>query len=88
VLACDGIWDCMTNQEVVDFVQTRIAEGKPLEIISEQIIDYCLAPEATLGAVGIASYSDYLSVYSIVSNQVIVVTVKVAIICRSLLLGF
>lgn len=25
VLACDGIWDVMTNDEVVEFVRTRIA---------------------------------------------------------------
>jgi serine/threonine protein phosphatase PrpC len=24
VLACDGIWDVMTNQEVVDFIAQRL----------------------------------------------------------------
>lgn len=52
VLACDGIWDCMTNQEVVDFVQIRAAEGKELTTICEEMMDWCLAPDAYPGAVG------------------------------------
>ncbi|GFE52633.1 phosphatase 2C domain-containing protein [Babesia ovis] len=26
VLACDGIWDCKSNQQVIDFVRSRLAE--------------------------------------------------------------
>ncbi|XP_025831199.1 protein phosphatase 1G-like [Agrilus planipennis] len=28
VLACDGIWNSMTNQEVVDFIRSRIEKGE------------------------------------------------------------
>jgi serine/threonine protein phosphatase PrpC len=34
VLACDGIWDVLTNQEVVTFVRSRIAQGMQPDIVS------------------------------------------------------
>lgn len=52
VLACDGIWDCMTNQEVVDYIRVRIAENQALEDICEAIMDHCLAPDSEVGGVG------------------------------------
>ncbi|XP_039292202.1 probable protein phosphatase CG10417 [Nilaparvata lugens] len=48
VLACDGIWNSMTSQEVVDFVKPKLHEGVPVSKICEQMFDHCLAPN-TLG---------------------------------------
>ncbi|KAI5056701.1 hypothetical protein GOP47_0028519 [Adiantum capillus-veneris] len=49
ILACDGIWDCMTSQMVVDFIHEHIHESSSLSAVCEKILDKCLAPTTTLG---------------------------------------
>ena len=46
VLACDGIWDVMTNDEVVDFVSKRI-HNTEISLICEEVCSRCLAPRGT-----------------------------------------
>jgi protein phosphatase 2C family protein 2/3 len=50
VLACDGIWDCLSSQDVVNIVRYQVTEGKELTEIGEMICDHCLAPDTTSGA--------------------------------------
>ncbi len=45
VLACDGVWDCMTNQEVCDFVGQRLDKGVKLSKIIEEIFDNIVATD-------------------------------------------
>ncbi|OMJ29286.1 putative protein phosphatase 2C [Smittium culicis] len=52
VVACDGIWDCLSNQQVVHFVREKISLGMKLDEISEQLMEKCLAGESELGGVG------------------------------------
>lgn len=43
VLACDGIWDVMTNEELCDFVRDRMRLTDDLEMICSYVIDTCLS---------------------------------------------
>lgn len=43
VLACDGIWDVMSNEECCNFVRGEMMDGEHnLGIIAESLIDQCL----------------------------------------------
>jgi serine/threonine protein phosphatase PrpC len=46
LLACDGIWDVMTNEEVASFVTDRITTTT-LEDIAGQLLDECLRRTST-----------------------------------------
>jgi len=52
LLACDGIWDVLSNQEVADFVNRRIGQGKEPEIICEELMTRCLASDCSMGGLG------------------------------------
>jgi len=46
ILACDGIWDVMTNEDVALFVIQRLSTNK-LEEITSQLLDECLRRKST-----------------------------------------
>ncbi|XP_032881854.1 protein phosphatase 1G [Amblyraja radiata] len=53
VIACDGIWNVLSSQEVVDFISERInkqdenGDLRMLSSISEELLDHCLAPDTS-----------------------------------------
>uniref|UniRef100_A0A8C7XZ27 Protein phosphatase 1G n=1 Tax=Oryzias sinensis TaxID=183150 RepID=A0A8C7XZ27_9TELE len=52
VIACDGIWNVLSSQEVVDFISERLkpdegGEVRPLSSIVEELLDHCLAPDTS-----------------------------------------
>lgn len=46
ILACDGIWDCLSLQTCVACVRRGVREGKPLEQICEELMELCCAPNS------------------------------------------
>jgi len=42
VLACDGVWDVMTNEDLCSFVRSRLLITDDLEAISNHVVDTCL----------------------------------------------
>ncbi|XP_027180690.1 probable protein phosphatase 2C 60 isoform X1 [Coffea eugenioides] len=58
VLACDGVWDCMSNQQLVDYIHEQLssvstlsASGNEtkLSMVCERVLDRCLAPSTAGG---------------------------------------
>jgi protein phosphatase 2C family protein 2/3 len=52
VIACDGIWDVLTNNEVIEFCRKRIMMQVDPMKICEELMDQCLAPDCHMGGLG------------------------------------
>lgn len=47
-----GIWDCLSSQQVVDFIRRAVANGDALTKVCEDLMVKCLAPDSELGGIG------------------------------------
>ncbi|GEQ66811.1 hypothetical protein JCM33374_g474 [Metschnikowia sp. JCM 33374] len=52
ILACDGIWDCLSSQNCVECVRRGIYERKPFTQICEEIMELCCAPTSDGSGIG------------------------------------
>jgi len=49
LMGCDGIWECKSNKELIEYCKGKINEGQLLEKIMEQLLDDILAPNTANG---------------------------------------
>jgi len=49
VIGCDGIWECLTNQQICDFVVEKLQKEKKLPTTVEALLDKILAPDTSTG---------------------------------------
>lgn len=53
VIACDGIWDCLTSQETIEFVDNLIGKKEKLSQVIEDMFDKIIASDiASSGGIG------------------------------------
>jgi len=49
VIGCDGIWECLTNQQIAEFLHDKLQEGKSNSKAVEDLLDNILAPDTSTG---------------------------------------
>ena len=65
-LGCDGVYDCLTNQEICDFINVRLKKNPSIKLtkILEEMLDQILAPDIyTETGVGCDNMSSVIVVF-------------------------
>lgn len=52
IVACDGVWDCMTSQEVVTFVLQQLKSGSDPTKAAVALLNHCVAKELPDDGIG------------------------------------
>ncbi|XP_068623078.1 probable protein phosphatase 2C T23F11.1 isoform X2 [Battus philenor] len=52
VIACDGIWEVLSNEEVLSFCRARLLSGWQPAAVCEALMQSCLAPNCATGGLG------------------------------------
>lgn len=60
VLACDGIWDVMSNEDLKEFIHSRLKVTNDLVKISNEVLDMCLSKVMTNSTISMLNLFDPL----------------------------
>lgn len=52
ILACDGIWDCFTNDQLVSMIREKLGCGWTLQHITEFVLNECLSMASSITGIG------------------------------------
>lgn len=52
VLACDGIWDCYTNDQLIRLIRLKLKEGWNLQHIAEYVLNDCISMANNITGIG------------------------------------
>jgi len=47
ILACDGVWDVLSNDDICEFVSARMRVHENLETVTNEVVDICLQRGST-----------------------------------------
>ncbi len=47
VLGCDGIWECLSNQEIAEYLRERVKGGRKNTEAVEELLDKIVAPDTS-----------------------------------------
>lgn len=45
LMGCDGVWETLSEKEIVDFIYAKLKEKTPLKTIVEELLDKLIAPD-------------------------------------------
>ncbi|OBZ70629.1 Pre-mRNA-splicing factor RSE1 [Grifola frondosa] len=69
VLACDGIWDCLSSQDVIDTIRFLLSRQIGLQKICEEICDLCLAPDTFDGDAGVGTDNMTIMIVALLNGK-------------------